>query len=324
MRERGAEAAGHRRGRLRGGVGEVEHAEHDRLGRQRGQRGEVEPRLRRLDRDLARGAPVQLGQERVAARLVLHGERVAEAQVHAGELRDAGEGAVDGGHGVGAGAVRPRLHVRLVELQRVHERLQLPQLLVHGRRVRHRQPLLVPVVLVLGELREREGARQRHLDRAVGDAAQEGHLTREHGPRAPDRADHPRDRRRLAGAGDGHPRALEVEAVEGVGELVEVALPPLLAVGDEVDPRPLHVAHRQAHRVVLRLVEQRLGQPPDLAPPHAGDGVGRELRLVHQPVGLRVAAHHRRRDPCHGCFLLAKRKGLISSGLPGARCPARS
>ena len=57
--------------RLRGGRAQVEHAEHDRLAGQRGERGNVEPGLRRLDRDLLRRAALEVGSIRLAAHLAV-------------------------------------------------------------------------------------------------------------------------------------------------------------------------------------------------------------------------------------------------------------
>ena len=128
------------------------------------------------------------------------------------------------------------------------------------------------------------------LIRPVRDRAQEldvAHLDR---PRAPDRPDDARHRVLVAGAVERDAGLVEVDAVERGREAVRVALAPHLAVGDDVDAGALHVLHGEPRRVVLRLLEERLGHAPELARPHARRQPLAEPLAVDQPVGLRVAA----------------------------------
>ena len=94
-------------------------------------------------------------------------------------------------------------------------------------------------------------------------------------------------------------RVVEVEPLERVREVVRVALAPDLAVGDDVDAGLLHVPHREHGRVVLRLIEPRLVDAPQLARGHARRQPPRELLAIDQPVGLWVAADDRGRERIH-------------------------
>src|SRR5262249_21924929 len=87
--------------------------------------------------------------------------------------------------------------------------------------------------------------------------------------------------------------ALGVDSVERCREVVRVALAPHLAVADGVDASPLHVADGDHGRVVLRLLEEGLGYPPHGAQADTRNTL-REHGTIHQPVGLRIAAYHRR------------------------------
>ena len=108
-------------------------------------------------------------------------ERVAEADVDAGRLREAGQRAVDRRQRVGFRLLGPRFEIRLVELDPVQQRLELAQLVVHCVRVRHCEPLGVAIVLVLRERRQRERPRHRQLDSPGGERAQESRITQEDG-----------------------------------------------------------------------------------------------------------------------------------------------
>jgi hypothetical protein len=80
--ECGADAFGYELGRLDVHVAEVEDAEDHALRGQLLEELGIEPWLGRLDRDLIRGARVELGEERVAvARLLVDDRGVAEACV---------------------------------------------------------------------------------------------------------------------------------------------------------------------------------------------------------------------------------------------------
>ena len=98
-----------------------------------------------------------------------------------------------------------------------------------------------------------------------GDRAQMLDVAHLHRLRAADLADDARhDLARLVAALD-LGGIVDVDPVERVGEAVEVALAPDLAVRDDVEPGRLLLAHRLVRRVVLRLLEERLGHAPDRA-----------------------------------------------------------
>ena len=108
------------------------------------------------------------------------------------------------------------------------------------------------------------GPRHGDLDPAVGERAQELDVAYLDRPRAADRADDARDRVLVARAVERDAGLVEVDAVERGREAVRVALPAHLAVGDHVDAGALHVLHGEPGRVVLGLLEVRLGHPPEL------------------------------------------------------------
>jgi hypothetical protein len=97
----------------------------------------------------------------------------------------------------------------------------------------------------------------------------------------------------LPDAVDGGAGGDGIHAVQRGGELVEVALAPLLAIGDDVDVGGLHVGHREADGVVLGRLQERLGDPPHLAHAHARHRVGSQPLVIHQPARLGIAPHHR-------------------------------
>ena len=84
-------------------------------------------------------------------------------------------------------------------------------------------------------------------------------------------------------------RVVQVDAVEGRREAVRVALPPHLAVGDDVHACALHVANRESGCVVLGFLEVLLPDAPELACAHARRKSVAEPLAVDQPLGLRVA-----------------------------------
>ena len=168
-------------------------------------------------------------------------------------------------------------------------RLQVAQLLVHGVRVREREAPAVGVVVVLRLLRHRERPGNGDLDPAVRDRAQELDVTHLDRPRAADRADDSRDGVLVAGAVERDAGLVQVDPVERRREAVRVALPAHLPVGDHVDSRALHVRDRKPRRVVLGVLEKRLGYPPQLERAHAGRQPRAEPLAVDQPVGLRIA-----------------------------------
>ena len=82
----------------------------------------VEIGLRGLEREVRRGARVELGEERIAGQPVLDDVRIAEAGVEHGVAVDALERAIDRLDGVLARLLRARLEVRLVDLDDVGAR----------------------------------------------------------------------------------------------------------------------------------------------------------------------------------------------------------
>ena len=84
------------------------------------------------------------------------------------------------------------------------------------------------------------------------------------GARALDLGDHARHRRLVARARLDVAGLVDVDALERGGEAVGVALAADLAVGDDVDAGPLHVADGDDGGIVLRLLEPRLGHAPDV------------------------------------------------------------
>src|SRR6185437_3268127 len=115
-------------------------------------------------------------------------------------------------------------------------------------------------------------------------------------PRATDRPDDARHRVLVAGAVERDAGVVEVDAVERRREAVRVALTPHLAVGDHVDAGALHVLHREPRRVVLRLLEPLLVDPPQLTGANARRQAVAEALAVDQPVRLRVAPDDGRDD----------------------------
>jgi hypothetical protein len=296
-----ADPCGHLVGRLDGLIAEIEHAQNDRLTRDRPQHAEIEPGLRRLDRDLVRRTVGERLEERIAAAaLVVHQLGIAEAHMQRLGSRHAREGALDRLERVALCDVGGGLDPGLVKLDDVGAgALEIMRLLVHCRGKIHHELFLVVVELVLRLTRHGERPGQRDLDRAVGISPQEldvAHLDR---VPAPDFSRDPRHPARLAAPPGDRGRVVDVDAVQRSGKAVGVALAAHLAVGDDVDPGPLHVADREQRRVVLRRFEPGFGHAPDLRHAHARDQRAQEL-AVDQPVGLRVAADHRRRQKAIG------------------------
>ena len=182
-------------------------------------------------------------------------------------------------------------------------------------------------MVVLRLLAHRERAGHRHADRPRRQRAQELRVAHLHRPRTPDRPDHARHRVRMARAVERRSRVVEVEPLERVREVVRVALAPDLAVGDDVDAGLLHVAHGEHGRVVLRLLEPRLVDAPQLARGHARRQPPRELRAVDQPVGLRIAADDGGRKRSHRDKIWSgggdRGRSRSQSHLPGLSGPGR-
>ena len=209
---------------------------------------------------------------------------------------------------------RPRIHararaclqVRLVDLDDVGSRcLEIVKLLVDCSRVCEGEAPLVVVVVVLRLLRHRERTGHGDLDPPIGDRPQE--LDVADLDRAPtaDRPRDPGDRVRMSCPVEGDSRLFEIHAFERRCEPVGVALPPHLAVGHDVHAGALHVGHGKPRRVVLCLLEVRLGHAPQLACSHARRQAAPEALAIDQPVGLRVAPDDRRRRAASSTFICA-------------------
>ena len=278
-------------------VAEVEHPEQDGLLRQLGENAEVEPRLRRLQRYLARRRAGELRQEGVAARLVAHEMAVAETDMNDCRPGDAGERPVDRRDAVARRLVGRGAHPGLVELYDVDPgRLQLPKLGVDRVGIVHRQLFLVLVELVLHLLRHGERAGQRDLGRArrVGD--EERRVVDLDLALAADPPGDPRHRGGAAVGADHRAEPLGIDAVERQREIVRVAFAPHLAVADDVDADPLHLADREDRRVVLRFLQLRRRDAPDLVRMDPRHPVLFERGAVDQPIGLRIGADDGGRD----------------------------
>ena len=97
-------------------------------------------------------------------------------------------------------------------------------------------------------------------------------------------------------------------------EAVGVALAPHLAVGDDVQPGALLVGDRQPRRVVLRLLEVRRVDAPELMGAHPRREAVAQPLAVDQPVRLRVGADEARGD--HRATLTPPQRGA-RRGVPG-------
>jgi hypothetical protein len=159
----------------------------------------------------------------------------------------------------------PRLHVGLVELHHVGAGgEQVADLRVYGRGIIHRRRGAGAVVIVLCLLRHGEGAGHGELDRPVRQGAQEAHVLDAHRVAAADRARDPRHEHGLTAAIERLARIVEVDAIQGVGEMVGVALAGDLAVADDIQSRGLLRRDRQADGIALRLLEVRVVHAPQL------------------------------------------------------------
>src|SRR2546423_12279053 len=142
-------------------------------------------------------------------------------------------------------------------------------------------------------------------------------------PASRDLAPRARPWRRAAAAAPDLAGMLGVDAVERKRESVGVALAADLAIRDDVDPGPLHVADREDRRVVLRLFEPGLGDAPDVARGDARHTVMFERRAVDQPIRLRIAADDRCRDRMrrigHGALPPTKYRPALATAPAGNR-----
>ena len=100
---------------------------------------------------------------------------------------------------------------------------------------------------------------------------------------------------------------VDVDALERGGETIGIALAANLAVGDDVEAGVLLRLDRHDRRVVLRLGQEGLGDPPEFARAHARRKSPGELLAVDQPFRLRIAAHERGRKQHGPPFCLTDR-----------------
>ena len=155
------------------------------------------------------------------------------------------------------------------------------------------------VVLRLLGHRERPG--NRDLDRALGERAEELDVAHLDGLPSPDRSDDPRNGVLVPRAIERDAGMVEVDAVERSREAVRVALPPHLAVADDVDSGSLQIQDGEPGRIVLRFLEERLRDAPELARADARRQPLSEPLAVDQPAGLWIASDDCRNEgaPSH-------------------------
>ena len=186
------------------------------------------------------------------------------------------------------------LHVGLVELDDVGPGgEQVPDLLVARVGVRESDRSWVAVEVVLRLLRHRERAGHRHLHGAVGVGLEELEVTALDRTWPADRADHAGHRVRVAAAVQRLAGVVDVDALERRGEVVGVALPACLAVGQYVETCGLLGTDREHRRVVLGLLERVGSGEPQLPGPHPRREPAGQPGSVDQPVRLRIAADQR-------------------------------
>src|SRR5262249_24073043 len=111
---------------------------------------------------------------------------------------------------------------------------------------------------------------------------------------APDRPDDARHRNGPTVAVDDGPGIVDIDAVERGGETVGIALAPLLAVTDDIEPGAFLIADGEDGGVVLRRFELIGSDQPQIVRAHARHLLG-QLVAVDQPIRLRIGADQRSR-----------------------------
>jgi hypothetical protein len=86
-------------------------------------------------------------------------------------------------------------------------------------------------------------------------------------------------------------RVVDVHTGQCGGEVVGIALPADLAVGDDVQPSAFLLPNRDQCGIVLRLVKVFIGEAPQLPSPDPRGKPPRQPLAVDQPVGLSEATH---------------------------------
>src|SRR5262249_48561515 len=127
-----------------------------------------------------------------------------------------------------------------------------------------------------------------------------------------DPTDNSRHRVWVAGAVERCAGVVDVNTVERSREAVRVALASDLAVGDDVEPGLLLRPDREQGRVVLRLLEPRLGNSPKFLRAHARRKSTGKFPAIDQPFRLWVTADQRGGEQ-HGPSPFAN---LESTGCP--------
>ena len=188
---------------------------------------------------------------------------------------------------------RPGLQPGFVELNDISAGgLEVPRLLCHGGGIGHGDGFRVAIILVMRLHGEGEGARQGDLDLPVGIGAQKFHVAHLDRVAAADRADNARHWCGFSGPAHDDGGVVHIDAIQGQGEAVGIALSPHFAIGDDVDAGPLHVADRDQGGVILRLFQRIFGHPPNGLQPHPGHHIiAHQNGAVDQPIWLRIASH---------------------------------
>src|SRR5262245_10382335 len=100
----------------------------------------------------------------------------------------------------------------------------------------------------------------------------------------------------VAGAVERCAGIVDVNAVERGRKAIRVALAPDLAVGDDIEPGLLLRPDREQGRVVLRLLDPRLGNSPKFLRADTWWETPSELSAIDQPFRLRIATDQGREE----------------------------
>src|SRR6185312_15787840 len=172
-----------------------------------------------------------------------------------------------------------------------------------GRGIVERQLRLGRVEIVLRLLTHGEGTRNGDLHGAAGVALEEAEIPDLHRAQTADLADDARHGVRVSRPVESRAGIVEVDSRERRGEAVGVAFPSDLAVCHDIEPGILLRFDGQYRRIVLRLSQEGLRDPPELAHTDSRRETPGQLLAVDQPLRLRIASYERRREE-HGAPLL--------------------
>ncbi len=196
--------------------------------------------------------------------------RITEADMHSGFTGRAFQRPLQRSKSVLPRGVGARLHIGFVYLHHVAtRRKQRRHLFAHGTRIVHRRIGITRVKVVLGLLRHRERAGQRHFDRPTGAASEE--LCAFDLYRAPpaNLADNSRDRIRLTRPVERLTRRIQIYALESVGEAVGVAFATHLAIRYDVEASSLLCEDCDQGGIILGFDEVGLTHTPEFRRPDA-------------------------------------------------------